>query len=133
LEQKITYTSATPSEYLAWLRHGSDSLFQSKSWRYAIAGGEQLTTELLQGFRYLKSHLQHSSHAFHAYGSTEGSMSSNELEIGLEGLDSQHIPAGRAQPNCTILHHGWKFESFAGWIPRINLHCRRRCSYWIPE
>jgi hybrid polyketide synthase / nonribosomal peptide synthetase ACE1 len=84
LEQKITYTSATPSEYLAWLRHGSDSLFQSKSWRYATAGGEQLMTELLQGFRCLKSHLQHSFHAFNAYGPTEGSMSSNELEIGLK-------------------------------------------------
>jgi hybrid polyketide synthase/nonribosomal peptide synthetase ACE1 len=102
LEQNITYTSATPSEYLAWLRHGSDSLFQSKSWRYATAGGEQFTAELLQGFRYLKSHLRHSFHVFNAYGPTECSMSSNELEISLEGPDSQHIPAGRALPNYTI-------------------------------
>lgn len=102
LEQKITYTSATPSEYLAWLRHGFDCLSRSKSWAYATAGGEQFTSELLQGFRYLKNHLQHSFHAFNAYGPTEGSMSSNEIEVSLDGPDSQHVPAGRALPNYNI-------------------------------
>ena len=102
LEEKITYTSATPSEYLAWLRHGSNSLFQSKSWRYATAGGEQFTTELLQMFRHLKNQFQPSFRAFNAYGPTEGSMSSNELEIDLKGPDSQHIPAGKTLPNYTV-------------------------------
>ena len=102
LEEKITYTSATPSEYLAWLRHGSNSLFQSKSWRYATAGGEQFTTELIQMFRHLKKQFQPSFRAFNAYGPTEGSMSSNEFEIDLEGPDSQHIPAGKALPNTTV-------------------------------
>ena len=102
LEEKITYTSATPSEYLAWLRHGSNSIFKSKSWRYATAGGEQFTTELLQVFRHLKNQVQPSFRAFNAYGPTEGSMSSNELEIDLEGPDSQHIPAGKALPNYTV-------------------------------
>lgn len=102
LEEKITYTSATPSEYLAWFRHGSNSLVQSKSWRYATAGGEQFTTELLQVFRHLKNQFQPSFRAFNAYGPTEGSLSSNELEIDLEGPDSQHIPAGKALPNYTV-------------------------------
>ena len=102
LEEKITYTSATPSEYLAWFRHGSNSLFQSKLWRYATAGGEQFTIELLQVFRQLKNQFQPSFRAFNAYGPTEGSMSSNELEIDLEGPDSQHIAAGKALPNYTV-------------------------------
>lgn len=102
LDEKVTYTSATPSEYLAWLRHGSNSLFQSTSWRYATAGGEQFTTELLQMFRQLRDQVQPSFRAFNAYGPTEGSMSSNELEIDLGGPDIQHIPAGKALPNYAV-------------------------------
>lgn len=101
-EQNVTYTSATPSEYLAWLRHGSESLVQSKSWRYATAGGEQFTIELLQKFQHLKSHFQHSFRPFNAYGPTECSMSSNELEIDLEGPVGQNVLAGRALPNYAI-------------------------------
>jgi hybrid polyketide synthase/nonribosomal peptide synthetase ACE1 len=88
LEQNITYTCATPSEYLAWLRHGSVSLLQTKSWSYATAGGEQFTAELLQGSRHLQSHFQHSFRIFNAYGLTECSMHSNKLEVSLEGPDS---------------------------------------------
>ena len=102
MEEKITYTSATPSEYLAWFRHGSNSLFRNSSWKYATAGGEQFTTELLQLFRHLKNQIQPSFRAFNAYGPTEGSMSSNELEVDLEDLDSQHIPAGKALPNYAV-------------------------------
>ncbi|KUJ20445.1 polyketide synthetase [Mollisia scopiformis] len=102
LEQKITYTSATPSEYLSWFRHGYTDLFQSKWWRYATAGGEQFSTELLHVFRSLNGHFEHQLHAFNAYGPTEGSMSSNELEVSLDNSDSQHIPAGRALPNYAI-------------------------------
>jgi len=99
LDHEITYTSATPSEYLAWLRHGADSLFQSKSWRFATAGGEQFSAELVQAFRQLTNRFEHSFRIFNAYGPTECSLSSNELEVILE---SQHITAGRALPNYAI-------------------------------
>ncbi|KAI3396960.1 hypothetical protein diail_11360 [Diaporthe ilicicola] len=102
LEQEVTYTSATPSEYLSWVRHGSDSLFQSKFWTYATAGGEQFPSELLQAFRKLKSHYGHSFHAFNAYGPTECSMSSNEVELNLSSQDGQHIPAGKTLPNYSV-------------------------------
>ncbi|KAH6869498.1 polyketide synthetase [Thelonectria olida] len=102
LEQNITYTSATPSEYLAWLRHGSDSLLRSNSWRFATAGGEQFTPELLQVFQKLKNLFQPSFRAFNAYGPTECSMSSNELEVNLEGPSAQHVTTGRALPNYAI-------------------------------
>ena len=102
LEEKITYTSATPSEYLGWFRYGSNSLFQSTSRRYATAGGERFTTELLQVFRDLKNQFQPSFRAFNAYGPTESSLSSNELENDLDGLHSQHVSAGKALPNYTV-------------------------------
>ncbi|EAW15015.1 putative NRPS-like enzyme [Aspergillus clavatus NRRL 1] len=99
LDHEITYTSATPSEYLAWFRHGADSLFQSKSWRFATAGGEQFSTELVQAFRQLMNRFEHSFRIFNDYGPTECSLSSNELEVILE---SQHITAGRTLPNYAI-------------------------------
>lgn len=102
LDEKITYTSATPSEYLAWIRHGSHSLFQSRSWAYATAGGEKFPPELLQSFRKLRNHFEHSFRVFNAYGPTECSMSSNEFELSLEDQDGQHIPAGKPLPNYTI-------------------------------
>nr|A0A7L9EYL1.1 RecName: Full=Hybrid PKS-NRPS synthetase xenE; AltName: Full=Xenoacremones biosynthesis cluster protein E [Xenoacremonium sp. BF-2018a]QOJ72663.1 XenE [Xenoacremonium sp. BF-2018a] len=102
LEQNITYTSATPSEYFAWLRHGSDDLLRNKSWKYATAGGEKFTPKLLQAFQKLKSAFSHSFHAFNAYGPTECSMSSNELEVNLDGHSAQFITAGRALPNYAV-------------------------------
>ncbi|KAF2027840.1 acetyl-CoA synthetase-like protein, partial [Setomelanomma holmii] len=99
LEQNVTYTSATPSEYLAWLRYGSESLFQSKSWNYATAGGEQFTPELLHGFQLIRDHSQHRFRVFNAYRPTECSMSSNEFEIILDGADDQQLTAGQALPN----------------------------------
>lgn len=99
LDHGITYTSATPSEYLAWHRHGADSLFQTKSWRFATAGGEQFSAELVQTFRQLMNRFEHSFRIFNAYGPTECSLSSNELEVVLE---DKHITAGRTLPNYTI-------------------------------
>lgn len=53
-------------------------------------------------FRHLQNQSRSSFRAFNAYGPTEISMSSNEIEIDLEGLDSQHIPAGKALPNYIV-------------------------------
>jgi hybrid polyketide synthase/nonribosomal peptide synthetase ACE1 len=101
LDHKITYTSATPSEYISWLRHGSSILFESKSWKFATAGGEQFSSDLFQAFQQLKSGFQHPFHAFNAYGPTEGSMSASEIEVDLEALSAKHISAGRVLPNLT--------------------------------
>ncbi|KXH56087.1 polyketide synthase/peptide synthetase [Colletotrichum salicis] len=101
LEQNITYTSATPSEYLAWARHGSDSLLRSNSWRFATAGGEQFTPQLLEVFQKLKTQFQHPFHVFNAYGPTECSMSSHELEVNLEAPPTtQKLLVGSSLPNC---------------------------------
>jgi hybrid polyketide synthase/nonribosomal peptide synthetase ACE1 len=102
LDHNITYTSATPSEYLAWSRHGLENLSRTRSWRFATAGGEQFSPDLVQTFRNLKSGFHHPFKAINAYGPTEGSCSSNEIEVNLEGSINQHIPAGKALPNYAV-------------------------------
>ncbi|TQV90541.1 hybrid NRPS/PKS enzyme [Cordyceps javanica] len=103
LEESITYTSATPSEYLSWLKHGATSLFQSTYWAYATSGGEKFPAELLHGFRQLGSHFESEFHFFNAYGPTECSLSSSEMDLSLQDYqDSQHIPAGRTLPNYSV-------------------------------
>lgn len=99
LDNEITYTSATPSEYIAWLRHGSDNLFQSKSWTFATAGGEQFSPELVHTFRQLKGGFEHPFRVFNAYGPTEASFSSNELQV---NLNAHPITAGRTLPNYAV-------------------------------
>lgn len=119
LEENITYTSATPSEYLAWLRHGATSLSQSTHWTFATAGGEKFPPELLQGFRQLGGRFGREFHFFNAYGPTECSMSSSELDLSRGDHDGPHIPAGRTLPNygvyimdqnLSVLPVGWSGE-----------------------
>ncbi|KAL8749171.1 MAG: hypothetical protein Q9184_006913 [Pyrenodesmia sp. 2 TL-2023] len=38
--EKVTWTQATPSEYISWIQHGHEALKNSR-WRFACAGGEQ--------------------------------------------------------------------------------------------
>jgi hybrid polyketide synthase/nonribosomal peptide synthetase ACE1 len=49
----ITYTRATPPEYLSWIRHGSDQVVGNRAWKHAFAGGDRMTDSLRQGFRLL--------------------------------------------------------------------------------
>lgn len=102
LEENITYTSATPSEYLAWLRHGATSLSQSTHWTFATAGGEKFPPELLQGFRQLGGRFGREFRFFNAYGPTECSMSSSELDLSRGDHHGPHIPAGRTLPNYGV-------------------------------
>ncbi|TPX14116.1 uncharacterized protein E0L32_000510 [Thyridium curvatum] len=119
-EENITYTSATPSEYLAWLRHGTTSLFQSTHWKYATAGGEKFPTELLQGFRQLCDRFGREFHFINAYGPTECTLSSSELDLSPGNhREDPHIPAGKTLPNygvyimdqdLSVLPVGWSGE-----------------------
>jgi hybrid polyketide synthase/nonribosomal peptide synthetase ACE1 len=117
LEENITYTSATPSEYLAWIRHGATSLSKSTQWAYATAGGEKFPPELLQAFRQLKSRFDQEFHFFNAYGPTECSLSSSEIDLSL--YSGPRIPAGKTLPNygiyimdqnLSVLPVGWTGE-----------------------
>ncbi|KAI0518349.1 hypothetical protein F5B22DRAFT_635407 [Xylaria bambusicola] len=96
----ITYTKATPSEYLLWMQYGGDNLRQATQWRFAFGGGENLTTTVTQEFADLG--LQR-LRVFNSYGPTEISISSTKMEIPYrdrEALEAWgRIPCGYPLPN----------------------------------
>ncbi|RYP38694.1 hypothetical protein DL768_010765 [Monosporascus sp. mg162] len=59
LSKQITFTVATPTEYLSWIKYGGETLLSKSQWRGALSGGEPLTEPLVQAFRSLgKSNLR---------------------------------------------------------------------------
>ncbi|KAH7043968.1 polyketide synthase [Macrophomina phaseolina] len=53
VSEGVTYTDATPSEYLMWFRYAGETLKKAKSWTYAVTAGEAVTESLLAEFRKL--------------------------------------------------------------------------------
>ena len=51
--EAVTWTQATPSEYISWIQHGHASL-KNSSWRFACSGGEKPTPALMECFRSLE-------------------------------------------------------------------------------
>ncbi len=99
-EQAITYTKATPSEYLLWMQYGGDTLKLASDWRSAFGGGESLTTIVTQEFAKLDLP---NLRFYNSYGPTEISISSTKMEIAyrekqeLENMG--RIPCGYSLPN----------------------------------
>ncbi|KAL8726975.1 MAG: hypothetical protein Q9166_006338 [cf. Caloplaca sp. 2 TL-2023] len=52
--EKVTWTQATPTEYISWIQHGHEALKDS-SWRFACAGGEKVSPALVECFRSLEN------------------------------------------------------------------------------
>lgn len=75
--ENVTVAAATPSEFQAWFALDSGRLRRS-SLRLAIAGGERVTSSLLDVFRQLQ---QPSLRLFNAYGPSEISIASNVTEL----------------------------------------------------
>ena len=95
--EKITYTKATPSEYLLWLQYGSSNLKQASSWQSAFGGGETLASTLMEQFRSLN---MPQLHFFNSYGPAEITISSTKMEIPYhQDLPDQRIPCGYSLPN----------------------------------
>ena len=101
-KEQITFTSATPSEYLSWLQFGSHNLAQSQSWTSAVSVGEQYPWKLIEAFRRLEGPLGHSLRLFNVYGPTEVTVSSNRIELSPELHSHGRIPAGFTVPNCSV-------------------------------
>ncbi|KAI1328158.1 hybrid PKS-NRPS PsoA [Xylariaceae sp. FL0255] len=53
VQHGVTLTHFVPSEYLALLNYGHHILAKTRSWRYAMSGGEKLGRELRGAFRKL--------------------------------------------------------------------------------
>ncbi|KAJ5710181.1 lovastatin nonaketide synthase [Penicillium malachiteum] len=78
LEEKITYTSSTPSEFDLWLRYASEPLSRCDSWRFAFLAGESMNHNLALEFHALKlPHLR----VFNGFGPTEGTCIAAKIEL----------------------------------------------------
>ena len=100
--EQITYTSATPSEYLSWLQYGLENLAQSWSWVSVLSVGEQYPLKLVDALRQLEGPLGHPLRLFNVYGPTEVTVSSNRIELSPDQQSHQRIPAGFSLPNCSV-------------------------------
>lgn len=99
--EAISFTGATPSEYISWLRYGEMDSLRASQWKFAVSGGEQVTEALREAFR---TQNKRELRLFNAYGPTEITCSSNKLELFYADVDysGSRIPAGFTTPNYSV-------------------------------
>ena len=94
VDEKITYTKATPSEYLLWLEYGSDNLKLASSWLKAFGGCETLSSMLTEQLASLNLRF------FNSYGPAEITISSTKMEVDYcKDLSGGPLPCGYSLPN----------------------------------
>ncbi|KAH8171057.1 AMP-binding enzyme domain-containing protein [Sarocladium implicatum] len=106
LKHSVSFTIATPSEYLSWINYGSSSLRQNAAWRHANSGGEAIPTSLVTELNRLGLE---DLELVNWYGPTEitAAATYQHVPIGDTGKESQ-IEAfgssviGRAIPNYNV-------------------------------
>lgn len=100
-DEKITYTSGTPSEYRMWFQFGEENLRKCGQWKNANVGGEPFTDDFIREFRKLGLP---SLHLFNYYGPGETTIAATyKGEIAYNDLNPQYpIPAGYPAPNYAI-------------------------------
>ncbi|KAL8704420.1 MAG: hypothetical protein Q9201_002411 [Fulgogasparrea decipioides] len=84
--EQVTWTQATPSEYISWIQHGREALKGSR-WRFACAGGEKVTSALMECFRSLENK---KLVLFDAYGPAEITFSCSSGMVPYRGPESKH-------------------------------------------
>ncbi|KAI9661732.1 MAG: putative Hybrid PKS-NRPS biosynthetic cluster [Bathelium mastoideum] len=100
LEEDITYTKATPSEYLLWLEHGFSNLKKTSQWRFAFGGGEQVPSTVTKGFSALNLP---QLCFFNSYGPAEITISSTKMKVPYhEDLSQSRIACGFSLPNYVV-------------------------------
>ncbi|KAJ5993159.1 hybrid NRPS/PKS enzyme [Penicillium sp. IBT 35674x] len=94
----ITYTKATPSEFVSWISHGFAELSKAQQWRWAVVGGERWNDTLRAAFHSLqlpKLELQN------CYGPTEATIVCTKKKMPVD-QQIQVFSAGRALPNTSL-------------------------------
>ncbi|CAA9957838.1 Acyl transferase domain [Pyrenophora teres f. maculata] len=101
VNEGVTFTGATPSEYTAWLTYGNLSQCQ---WRIAVSGGEPVSPSLLALF---SARGNPGLRVFNAYGPTEVTCSATRMELNIQ--DYRNLPsteycisAGNPAPNVVV-------------------------------
>jgi amino acid adenylation domain-containing protein len=102
LAEKVTFTIATPSEYLLWLRYGKEHI--PPSWRHACCGGEIVSEQLKKEFRDASA--TSSPQITDCYGPTEVSAATSFQKVSLAPARSfaldDYPNVGQALPNTSI-------------------------------
>ncbi|KAF7125782.1 hypothetical protein CNMCM5793_002075 [Aspergillus hiratsukae] len=84
-KENISWTAATPSEYLGWLEFGNIELIRTSPWKLGVSGGEAFTERLADAFRALnKPDLR----LINCYGPTETTFFSHYRELTLADLQN---------------------------------------------
>ena len=100
VEEGITYTCATPSEYLMWTQYGSPNLKSCSRWQYAFAGGEPVPETLVQDIKGLDLA---GLHFFSLYGPAEITIASTKMEVPYRKMvPGELTPAGFMLPNYSV-------------------------------
>lgn len=109
IEQGVTVTFATASEYDMWFRFAGDALRQCTTWKTAWQGGEPAARSLLEDFRGLLKHIP-DLRLFDGYGATETSGTGMEGEVDLRGPALRVPVPVRPLPNygCYIVDNELK-------------------------
>lgn len=96
--QGVTFTLATPTEYLSWANHGIIQLRTSK-WECAMTGGEPLNNAVLQTFRSLgKTDLR----LVNCYGPTEATIGCADQVVDYK-KDLNAESEMSVLPNCNVV------------------------------
>ncbi|EMT72002.1 Lovastatin nonaketide synthase [Fusarium odoratissimum] len=100
IDERVTFTLGTPTEYLMLIRHGGQTVKAVQSWRHATSGGEAITAQLKTALKTL----QHPPALTDCYGPTEISCCATMKTIDLynDGDDSIYSSVGPANPNTSI-------------------------------
>lgn len=100
VEESVTYTTATPSEYDLWLRYSTETLRQCTSWNYAFSGGEAMSYKLAREFGTLKLT---NLHVFNGYGPAETTILSHRIDLKYADPDlADPLPAGYPLPGFSV-------------------------------
>ncbi|PIG79668.1 polyketide synthase-nonribosomal peptide synthetase hybrid [Aspergillus arachidicola] len=97
-DQKVTFTLATPSEYLVMLQHGREYLHNYAGWRHACLGGEPFTDQLKREFVRLGKNCPVVQDS---YGVTEISACTTFETMSVSQLEEARS-VGRTIPNTSL-------------------------------
>lgn len=100
INEGVTYTLATPTEYGMWFQEAGAQLSQCNSWRWALTGGEALPKTTVRDFGKLALP---SLKLYDFYGPVEATIAMTKGEIRYNEVDLDHaLPTGHMLPNYSV-------------------------------
>ncbi|KAI4118130.1 MAG: hypothetical protein LQ345_001754 [Seirophora villosa] len=96
--ESVSFTCATPSEYINWINYGDKDALRRSAWKAALSGGEPVSPGLLHFFRSLeKPELL----LYKGYGPTETTCYSTQMQIEYTVVNHK-VSAGFPSPNQSV-------------------------------